>query len=44
MPKVRRFVYELRDEGGCEVLQKGEVITGPERDVSGPIRVRRVEM
>ena len=44
MPEVRTLVYGLRDEGGCEVLQKGEVITGPESDVSGPIRVRRIEM
>ena len=42
MPEVRRLVYGLRDEGGCEVLQKGEVITGAESAVSGPIRVRRV--
>ena len=41
MPEVRRLVYELRDEGGCEVLQKGEVITEAETDVTGPIRVRR---
>lgn len=43
MPEVRRLVYELRDEGGCEVLQKGEVIDVPEIEVSGPIRVRRVD-
>lgn len=42
MPEVRRLVYELRDAGGCEVLQKGELITGAESDVSGPIRVRRI--
>lgn len=41
MPEVRRLVYDLRDEDGCEVLQKGEVINRPESDVSGPIRVRR---
>jgi hypothetical protein len=41
MPEVRRLVYDLRDEGGCEVLQKGEVITAAESDVTGPIRVRR---
>ena len=28
MPEVRRLVYGLRDEGGCEVLQKGEVVNG----------------
>lgn len=42
MPEVRRLVYELRDNDGCEVLQKGEPVTGAESDVSGPIRVRRV--
>lgn len=41
MPEVRKLVYGLRDEGGCEVLQKGELITAAESDVSGPIRVRR---
>lgn len=41
MPDVRRLVYDLRDEGGCEVLQKGEIVTDAESDVSGPIRVRR---
>ncbi|KAM0720227.1 hypothetical protein Q7P37_004363 [Cladosporium fusiforme] len=24
MPEVRRLAFELRDQGGCEVLQKGE--------------------
>ena len=43
MPDVRRLVYDLRDQGGCEVLQKGEVITEAEGDVTGPIRVRRVD-
>lgn len=43
MPEVRRLVYGLRDEGGCEVLQKGEVIDAHESEVSGPIRVRRVD-
>ena len=42
LPEVRRLVYELRDGGGCEVLQKGELVTVAESDVSGPIRVRRV--
>jgi hypothetical protein len=42
MPEVRKLVYELRDEGGCEVLQKGAVVTEAESDVIGPIRVRRV--
>lgn len=42
MAELRRLVYELRDAGDCDVLQKGELITGAESDVSGPIRVRRV--
>lgn len=42
MPDVRRLVYDLRDEGGCEVVQKGEIVTEAESDVSGPIRVRRI--
>jgi len=43
MPEVRRLVYELRDEGGCEVLQKGVVVMEGEQEVRGPIRVRRGE-
>lgn len=43
MPAVRGLVYQLRDLGACEVLQKGEVVTAAEGDVSGPIRVRRVD-
>jgi hypothetical protein len=43
MPEIRRLIYELRDEGGCEVLQKGVVIVEAEEDVTGPIRVRRTE-
>jgi hypothetical protein len=42
MSEVRGLVYALRDEGGCEVLQKGEIVAEAERDVTGPIRVRRV--
>lgn len=42
MPDVRRLVYDLRDEGGCEVVQKGEIVTEAESAVSGPIRVRRI--
>lgn len=42
MPEVRRLVFELRDARACEILQKGEVVSGSEGDVRGPIRVRRV--
>ena len=44
MPEVRRVVFAWRDEGICEVLQKGVVLgrgVGVE-DVKGPIRVREV--
>lgn len=43
MPEVRRLVYVLRDQGACEVVQKGEVVDTcrKEGDLSGPIRVRR---
>lgn len=43
MPAVRELVWQRRDRGECEVLQKGEVLgdqVGLE-DVKGPIRVRR---
>jgi len=43
MPAVRELVWQLRDAGKCEVLQRGEVL-GDEvglEDVKGPIRVRR---
>ena len=43
MPEVRKLVYELRDGGGCEVLQKGVVVVDDQEDVRGPIRVRRRE-
>jgi hypothetical protein len=43
MPEIRRLVYELRDEGGCEVLQKGVVVVETEENVTGPIRARRTE-
>lgn len=46
MPAVRELVWQLRAEGICEVVQKGEVL-GDEvialEDVRGPIRVRRKE-
>lgn len=42
MPDVRRLAFELRDAGGCEILQQGEVVRGDEGDVRGAIRVRRV--
>lgn len=43
MPAVRQLAWRLRDEGSCEVLQKGEVVGAEVRleDVRGPIRLRR---
>ncbi|KAF2686182.1 hypothetical protein K458DRAFT_299150 [Lentithecium fluviatile CBS 122367] len=42
MDHVRQVVWELRDAGEVEVLQKGEVISVERlEDVKGPIRVRR---
>lgn len=43
MPLIRELVWQLREQGECEVLQKGGVL-GSEvglEDVKGPIRVRR---
>jgi len=42
MPEIRKRVWELRDAGEVEVMQKGEVLSydvGLE-EVKGPIRVR----
>ncbi|KAF2720870.1 hypothetical protein K431DRAFT_285341 [Polychaeton citri CBS 116435] len=45
MPDIRGLVWALRQEGQCEVLQRGEALGQEVRleDVRGPIRVRRVE-
>ncbi|XPS81249.1 hypothetical protein M3J09_013189 [Ascochyta lentis] len=44
MDPIRQLVWEMREAGEVEVLQKGEVL-GMERleDIRGPIRVRRVQ-
>ncbi len=45
MSDVRALAWDLREEGKCEILQKGEPIAGdvgPD-DVKGPIRIRRRE-
>jgi Protein of unknown function (DUF3253) len=45
MPEIRDLVWEMRERGEVEILQRGEVL-GMDvgvRDVKGPIRVRRVE-
>jgi hypothetical protein len=42
MDDVRQVVWELREMGEVEVMQKGEVISTERlEDVKGPIRVRR---
>lgn len=42
MPLIREIVWQLRDDGEVEVLQKGEVLGDVQlEDVRGPIRVRR---
>jgi len=44
MPAIREAVWEMRDRGEVEIMQRGEVV-GSEvglEDVKGPIRVRLV--
>lgn len=42
MPRVRELIWDLRDHGQLEVLQKGEVLHDTSLDsLQGPIRVRR---
>jgi hypothetical protein len=45
MAIVREIVWELREEGQVEILQKGEVLDGNVglNDVKGPIRVRATQ-
>lgn len=42
MAAIRETAWLLRQEGLCEIVQKGESVgdVGPE-DVRGPIRIRR---
>jgi hypothetical protein len=44
MDDIRAVVWEFREQGEVEIMQKGEVLTDVERveDIRGPIRVRRV--
>ena len=44
MPLVRALLFEMRDRGEVEILQKGEVLAGSVRldDVKGPVRARLV--
>jgi hypothetical protein len=43
MPDIRDVVWEMRENGEVEVLQKGEVIEGSIAEIHGPIRVRKEE-
>ena len=44
MPEVRRLLWELRERGEVEILQKGQPLPGTivEADVKGPIRARKL--
>lgn len=43
MESVREVAWRFRDEGRCEILQKGVVVESDVRidDIKGPIRIRR---
>lgn len=43
MPAVRQLAWELRAQGECEVLQKGECVgeNVELEDIRGPVRIRR---
>lgn len=43
MPTIRERVFEMREQGSVEILQKGNVLPMDQslEDTSGPIRVRR---
>ncbi|KAK7541998.1 uncharacterized protein J3D65DRAFT_612250 [Phyllosticta citribraziliensis] len=44
MPRIRQILWEMRDRGEVEILQRGEVLgdhVGID-DVKGPIRARRI--
>lgn len=44
MDDVRELVWELREQGEVEVLQKGEVLDVESlSDIKGPIRVRKMQ-
>ncbi|KAF1924528.1 uncharacterized protein M421DRAFT_103672 [Didymella exigua CBS 183.55] len=44
MVDIRELVWELREQGEVEVLQKGEVLDVESlSDIRGPIRVRKVQ-
>lgn len=44
MQPVREIIWQLRENGEVEVLQKGQVIDATAlEDVHGPIRIRNIE-
>lgn len=45
MTPLRRYVFELRDQGTLEILQKGNVLPRSQslEDTIGPIRLRNVQ-
>ena len=45
MPEIRQRVWQMRDQGEVEIMQRGEVLDDDVSidDVKGPIRVRRKE-
>lgn len=44
MPTVREILWDMRQRGEVELLQRGEIISNdiPLEDIKGPIRARRV--
>jgi hypothetical protein len=44
MDPIRQLVWEMREAGEVEVMQKGEVIDAESlEDIKGPMRVRKVQ-
>lgn len=45
MTPLRRHVFELRDQGSLEILQKGNVLPATQsmEDTVGPIRLRNLQ-
>ena len=45
MPEVRDMLWEMRQRGQVEILQKGSPLSGQIRleDVKGPVRARRIK-
>lgn len=43
MPRVREILWEMRDRGEVEIMQRGEPIAAESNleDIRGPIRARR---